>query len=129
MYNELRSHRWIDLHICSIALLRMLPLSLPILSFFYQNVLILWRRKWQPTPVLLPGKSHGWRSLVGYSPRGRKELDRTERLHFVLRMLPLSSPILSFFFSTRMSLFYARILYYVNLNYPSMSIWNIISSE
>ena len=129
MYNELRSHRWIDLHICSIVLLRILPLSLPILSFFYQNVLILWRRKWQPTPVLLPGKSHGWRSLVGYSPRGCKELDRTERLHFVLRMLPLSSPILSFFFSTRMSLFYARILYYVNLNYPSMSIWNIISSE
>ena len=29
---------------------------------------VLWRRKWQPTPVLLPGKSHGWRSLVGYSP-------------------------------------------------------------
>ena len=27
-----------------------------------------WRRAWQPTPVLLPGKSHGWRSLVGYSP-------------------------------------------------------------
>ena len=41
-----------------------------------------WRRKWQPTPVFLPGESHGWRSLVGYSPRGRKELDTTERLHF-----------------------------------------------
>ena len=27
-----------------------------------------WRRKWQPTPLLLPGKSHGWRSLAGYSP-------------------------------------------------------------
>ena len=37
---------------------------------------------WQPTPVLLPGKSHGRRSLVGYSPWGRKELDTTERLHF-----------------------------------------------
>ena len=43
---------------------------------------ILWRRKWQPTPVLLPGKSHGWRSMVGYSPQGRKESDTTERLHF-----------------------------------------------
>ena len=43
---------------------------------------IPWRRKWQPTPVLLPGKSHGGRSLVGYSPWGRKESDRTERLHF-----------------------------------------------
>ena len=42
---------------------------------------ILWRRKWQPTPVFLPGKSHGQRSLVGYSPWGRKELDTTEQLH------------------------------------------------
>ena len=41
------------------------------------------RRAWQPTSVFLPGKSHGWRSLVGYySPWGRKESDTTERLHF-----------------------------------------------
>ena len=40
------------------------------------------RRKWQPTPVLLPGNSHGWRSLVGCSPWGCKELDMTERLHY-----------------------------------------------
>ena len=33
------------------------------------------RRQWHPTPVLLPGKSHGWRGLVGYSPWGRQELD------------------------------------------------------
>ena len=39
---------------------------------------IPWRRKWQPTPNPLPGKSHGRRSLVGYSPWGRKELDTTE---------------------------------------------------
>ena len=44
----------------------------------------LWRRKWQPTPVFLPGKSHGLRNLVGYSPWGHKELDTTERLHFTL---------------------------------------------
>ena len=37
---------------------------------------------WHPTPVLLPGKSHAWRSLVGCSPWGREELDTTERLHF-----------------------------------------------
>ena len=43
---------------------------------------ILWRRKWQPTLVLFPGKSHGQRSVVGYSPWGRKESDTTERLHF-----------------------------------------------
>ena len=48
---------------------------------------IPWRRKWQPTPVFLPGKSHGWRSLVGYSPRGRKESDTTERLHFHFLLL------------------------------------------
>ena len=35
-----------------------------------------WRRKWQSTPVLLPRKSHGQRSLVGYSPWGRKELEK-----------------------------------------------------
>ena len=43
---------------------------------------IPWRRKWQPTPVLLPGESHGWKTLVGYNPWGRKELDTAERLHF-----------------------------------------------
>ena len=40
------------------------------------------RRQWHSTPVLLPGKSHGQRSLVGCSPWGRKESDTTERLHF-----------------------------------------------
>ena len=39
-----------------------------------------WRRKWQPTPVLLTGKSHGRRSLVGYSPWGHNESDTTEWL-------------------------------------------------
>ena len=38
--------------------------------------------KKHPTPVLLPGKSHGWRSLVGCNPWGRSESDTTERLHF-----------------------------------------------
>ena len=41
-----------------------------------------WRRQWQPTPILLPGKSHGWRSLVGYGPWGSEESDMTEQLHF-----------------------------------------------
>ena len=39
---------------------------------------IPWRRAWQPTPVFLPGQSHGQRSLAGYSPRGHKESDTTE---------------------------------------------------
>ena len=42
---------------------------------------IPWRRKWQPTPVLSPGKSHGQRSLVGYSTWGRKELDTKKDEH------------------------------------------------
>ena len=41
-----------------------------------------WRRKWQPTPVFLPGESHRQKSLVGYSPWGHKESDTTEWLHF-----------------------------------------------
>ena len=41
---------------------------------------IPWRRKWQPTPVFLPGESHGQRSLAGSNPWGRKESDTTERL-------------------------------------------------
>ena len=40
------------------------------------------RRQWHPTPALLPGKSHGWRSLVGCSPWGHKESNTTEGLHF-----------------------------------------------
>jgi len=39
---------------------------------------IPWRRTWQPTPVSMPGESHGQRSLAGYSPKGCKELDTTE---------------------------------------------------
>ena len=41
-----------------------------------------WRRQWHPTPVLLPGKSHGWRSLVGCNLWVHYELDTTEQLHF-----------------------------------------------
>ena len=45
-----------------------------------------WRSRWHPTPVLLPGKSHGWRSLMGCSPWGCEESDITEQLpfHFLL---------------------------------------------
>ena len=59
-------------------------------SFFISSLVCIsrmihpqgWRRQWHPTPVLLPGKSHEQRSLVGCSPWGREELDMTERLHF-----------------------------------------------
>ena len=47
---------------------------------------IPWRRKWQSTPVFLPGEFHGQRSLVGYSSWDCKELDTTERLSTVYRV-------------------------------------------
>ena len=40
-----------------------------------------WRRKWQPTPLFFPGKSHGQRSLMSHSPWGHKELNTTEQAH------------------------------------------------
>ena len=43
--------------------------------------LVIWRRKWQPTPVFLPGKFHGQRSLVGYNLSGRRESDTTKLLN------------------------------------------------
>ena len=63
---------WLDLGFCETVVQTCLHCSVP----------NRWRRKWQPTPVLLPGKSHGLRILVGYSPWHRKELDTTERFHF-----------------------------------------------
>ena len=47
-------------------------------SVYVTEYMWLWRRKWQPTPVFLPGESHGQRSLVGCSPWGRTESDMTE---------------------------------------------------
>ena len=55
---------------------------------------IPWRRKWQSTPVLLPGKSHGQRSLVGYSLWGHRESDTTERLNVQIRNLGLIDTII-----------------------------------
>ena len=46
-----------------------------------------WRRKWEPTPVFLPGEFHGQRSLEGYIPRGCKESDTTERLNIHASLL------------------------------------------
>ena len=50
---------------------------------------IPWRTAWQSSPVFLPGESHGQRSLAAYSPRGRKESDMTERLHFYVGKMGL----------------------------------------
>ena len=64
----------------------LLPISfrtgVPQLSHWETLVANTRRRQWHPTPVLLPGKSHGQRSLVGCSPWGCEESDTVERLHF-----------------------------------------------
>ena len=65
------------------SLLELMDFTLKTRSYlteFISLVLVLrrWRRKWQHTPVLLPGKSHGWRSLVGCSPWDHEESDTTE---------------------------------------------------
>ena len=52
-------------------IITVIPFSMFIATpYILPSSLILWRRQWHPTPVLLPGKSHGWRSLVGCSPWG-----------------------------------------------------------
>ena len=57
---------------------------------------ISWRRKWQPTPVFLPGKFHGHRSLAGYSPWGLKELVTTSQLNNNVKTSLCLSPVLLF---------------------------------
>ena len=54
---------------------------------------IPWRRKWHPSSVFSPGKSHGQRSLIGYSPWGHKELDTTKWLHFLSFFLNVAQPV------------------------------------
>ena len=69
---------------------------------------IPWRRKWQSTPVLLPGKFHGERSLRGYSPWCRKESDSTEQLHLLtIRYILFQSYILKWICSLFNSLLFA----------------------
>ena len=75
-----------SLSVCCCASLRERQCSqsvVTLLPFLIQSFPIpVQTRQWHPTPVLLPGKSHGWRSLVGCSPWGHEELDTTEWLHF-----------------------------------------------
>ena len=52
----------------------------PILYYTGSQIFLGWRREWLPTPAFWPGEFHGQRRLAGYSPRGRKESDMTERL-------------------------------------------------
>ncbi|CAI9161505.1 unnamed protein product [Rangifer tarandus platyrhynchus] len=63
------------------------PQPFPASGAFPVSQLFTQRRQWRPTPVLLPGKSHGRRSLVGCSPWGREESDVSEQLHFHFSLL------------------------------------------
>ena len=80
---------------------------------------IPWRREWQPTPVLLPGKFHGWRSLVGYSPWDRKELETTEQLHWFTSFQSLFIFLFLFLFfansMSRLSLALCMLIMYQSL--------------
>ena len=78
--NKMESWLWLD-HELLIAKFRLKWKKVG-KTYFEESRENHWRRRWQPTPVLLPGKSHGRRSLVGYSLWGREESDTTERLHF-----------------------------------------------
>ena len=62
-----------------------LKFYLVLFQVFYNTFRVLtWSRKWQHTPVFLPGKFHGQRTLVGYSPWGHKESDTTEHIYSFL---------------------------------------------
>ena len=79
---------------------------------------IPWRRKWQPTPVFLPGKSHEWRSLAGYRPWGRKESDTTEQLHFHVHSFFFFNYFFNFYFYCILLYNTVLVLPYVDMNPP-----------
>ena len=62
-------------------------------SGLFLKSILNWRRKWQPTPVYLPGKSHGQRSLMSFNPWGRKESGTTATNTYLLPYLPNVSKI------------------------------------
>ena len=64
------------------AVTRIISHYVSLFPVYFRSMFIPQRRQWHPTPVLLPGKSHGWRSLEGCSPWGCWGSDTTERLHF-----------------------------------------------
>ena len=87
--HKIHTWLWVSWHLhsipsCDSSKQAFEPSSGAFTPFFQTQVLggVLRRRQWHPAPVLLPGKSHGQRRLVGWSPWGCKESDMTERLHF-----------------------------------------------
>ena len=106
----------------------------------WYTLMIPWRRKWQPTPVFLPGKSHGQRRLAGYSPWGCKELDMTEWLSshsayklnkqggiiYLLKCNLMSSGHLENFLFT-FYIFFSIMVYHIILNIVPCAIqWDLV---
>ena len=78
-----RQKSFFVLILCLTTILNSFVKSKKFCFFFFDGFFrVLWRRQWHPTPVFLPGKSHGLRSLVGCSPWGYLGSYTTERLHF-----------------------------------------------
>ena len=77
-----------------------------LICFIFFLCFIYLYQKWQPTPEFLPGKSHAWRSPVGYCPRGRRESDTTEQFHdhYSLSIFYLTYPVFCLCYSTVCSL-------------------------
>ena len=94
-----------------------------------------WRRKWQPTPVPLLGKSHGQRSLVCYSLWGRKELDTTERPDFIsirmdcLDLLSVQGTLKNLLqhHSSKASILWPSAFFTIQLSHPYMTTGNTIA--
>ena len=86
-----------------------------ILQYFYN--LHEWNKKWQLSPVFLPGKFHGQRSLAGYSPWGHKELDMTEHTH--INFMEVNLPIYTYIF---FSMFFSIMVYQRTLNIVSCAV-------
>ena len=80
---------------------------------------IPWRREWPPTPVFLPGEFHGQKSLVGYSPRGHKELDTTESLTFSLSTKTFKEFFFFFLKKTLLRLGQVKGWWYMNISFIS----------
>ena len=90
---------------------------------------IPWRRKWQPTPVFLPGESHGQRSLVGYNPWGCKESDTTEQLTHTVEAYHIFESLLPFFqkFKTQQSNIYSCTRYKIEPEYSTSYVFTLLS--
>ena len=90
---------------------------------------IPWRRAWQPTPVFLPGESHGQRSLAGYSPHGHKDLDVTEATYHTYIVLSDEKKFVILIYSEYISFFSICLLfmsYLGRLHHKVMNIFHVI---